>query len=209
MILTFRTPLARVFLPALALAVSVAGASTGCRRGAPQAPPGPTDIACRPLEPDEEVEPAIGTSFVIRQHTLLYSPRSESVTVLRWRVVNIIGKKYMAHCQATVGAYTGAPSEAIEILFNKSLPGKGDLEVVAVPAGRFRCRRTMTTSGDTTIESWSARGLPSAVNVRQVTRTSKAVTTSELIRIDNASIARPPPRNRLRPLLHGSKRATR
>lgn len=174
-----------------ALALLLAIVVPGCRSRAPRVEAAPADVACRPLQPDEEVVPSVGTGFVIQQHTRLIGTRGESLTVLRWRVVRIEGKKVMAHVQATVDGYTGRPSDPIEMVFTRSLPGKGDLEIVSVPAGSFRCRRSTVNSGDMQIESWTAKGLPAGVYVRQVIRNPKSTTTTELIRIENAAIAPP------------------
>lgn len=185
--------LPRCFRFAVLLCVAVPFLTApGCRSRAPRNDGVVTgDIPCRPLAPDEEVVPAVGTCFVIRQHTRLTQSRGESQTILRWRIVSIVGEKVMASVQATVDGYTGVPSDPVELLFTRALPGKGELEIVSVPAGSFRCRRMTTNSGDMQIESWTAKGLPAGVSVRQVIRNLKSTTTSELIRIDNASIAPP------------------
>lgn len=163
--------------------------SSPSRIGPPEPPEG---VVCRPLAPDEEVIVEVGTCFVVRDHTKLFELRSDTVMEGRWRVLSIVGKKVMARYEASTGNFT-SNSAPVEILFSRTLIGKGEPEIVSVPAGQFRCKKMTSTSGDTVVESWSAKGLPSAVHVRQNIRSSKFVKTSELVRIENARIAPPPP----------------
>ncbi|MCI0339553.1 MAG: caspase family protein [Planctomycetales bacterium] len=172
-------------------------AATGA--GAVAAAPVPASLdseqPCRPLEPDEEVVLGPGTSFVMRKHSVFKELAHESTVYQRWRILEFEAATGKVRIRLETAAEGGRAtlSDPMEQTAMYVTAGDEPLEIVEVPAGRIRCKRThtVTQAGRFIMDSWQAPVLPNWVHVRQVTDSPQLRSVEELLRVENASVAPP------------------